>query len=47
MLAMSEQRTDIFSFKQNKVFGIRSSKDLDNLNVSFNNEPIVFPELEV
>ena len=33
---------NIFSFnKQNKVFVIRSSKDLDNLNVSFNYAPIV------
>ena len=48
MLEISGQRTDIFSFnKQNKVFVIRSSKDLDNWNVSFNNKPIVFPELEV
>ena len=39
---------NIFSFnKQNKVFVIRSSKDLDNLNVSFNYVPIVFPDLEV
>ena len=39
---------NIFSFnKQNKVFVIRSSKDLDNLNVSFNYVPTVFPDLEV
>ena len=39
---------NIFSFnKQNKVFVIRSSKDLDKLNVSFNYVPTVFPDLEV
>ena len=39
---------NIFSFnKQNKVFVIRSSKNLDNLNVSFNHVPIVFPDLQV
>ena len=39
---------NIFSFnKQNKVFVIRSSKDLDNLNVRFNYVPVVFPDLEV
>ena len=38
---------NIFSFnKQNKVFVIRSSKDLDNLNVSFNYVAIVFPILK-
>ena len=39
---------NIFSFnKQTKVFVIRFSKDLDNLNGSFNYVPIVFPDLEV
>ena len=39
---------NIFSFnKQNKIFVIRSSKDLDNLNVSFNNIATVFSDLKV
>ena len=39
---------NIFSFnKQNKDFVISFSKDLDNLNVSFNYVLIVFPDLEV
>ena len=33
---------EIFCFnKQNKVFVIRSSEGLDNLNVSFNNESMI------
>ena len=45
---VSTKGGNIFSFnKQNKVFVIRSSKDLDNLNVSFNYVPIAFPDLEV
>ena len=39
---------NIFSFnEQNKVFVIPYSKDLDNLNVSYNYVPIIFPDLEV